>query len=689
MEKNKSNSSYWIEEFRKVENNQLYKDWKNATKEIFKLYRNKIADSKLSKVNKAKYNLLYRNVKVKMPYLVPFIPSVIVERQNKDSDPVARCSSLILERTCNKFVEQDNLKRTLDKAKLDAELAGFGQVWINYEPEFEDVIVQTESIDELGNIVLTESNETKLKSEKIDFEYISCFDYLHNIATKEEEITWVAKRVRLSKEEFAKKFSNIDIEKVPFTSNDVDGSVWKEAGIDERDITCDTISVWEVWDRIDKKVYIFAPVMQGEGMLEEKDYPYDIDFPCVPMGLMYDDFNDCLIPTPRHAQCLDQYKKVNDLTNKIFELVKLIRVCGAFDESLPDIEKIFDSNNDNSLISIKNATKYVEKGGLAGAITWYDPASAIAALDQLNKERDLLINDVQSILGVYDVLEGETNPQEAYGTNKLKGTFGTQRLQEDQGKIIFFAQDLLKIACSIMCQIFEPQSMLSLSTIEYSTEDRNLFEPAIALLQDKKLADTRLEISADEVKAYTDESYKAQILDLWKVVFDMLQSSANIIQTSPEMAGICKVAVMSTVRSHKVGRTIENALEQAIDSAIAQYINNQANKEPTPEQIVAQAEAKKADAQLAKANLEAAKLQVSTQQKQTDQDLKTASEIAKLDMQTKKMQQDMVIDEQLIDIKKQAEERKQVETANEIEALWYELNHPEANASITVGARGE
>ena len=688
MDKTK-NASYWIDEFRKVENNQLYKDWKAATKEIFKLYRNKPVDGKLSKINRAKYNLLYRNVRVKMPYLIPFIPSVIVERQNKDSDPVARCSSLILERTCNKFIEQDNLKKTLDKAKLDAELAGFGQVWINYEPEFEDVTVQEESIDALGNLTLVESTQTQLKSEKIDFEYISCFDYLHNIATKEEEITWVAKRVRLSKQEFAKKFPNIDVDKVPFTSNDVDSSVWKEVGIDERDVNCDTISVWEVWDKTDKKVYVFAPVMQGEGMLEEKDYPYDIDFPCVPMGLMFDDFNDCLIPTPRHAQCLDQYKKINDLTNKIFEIVKLIRVCGAFDESLPDIEKIFDSNNDNSLISIKNATKYVEKGGLAGAITWYDPTNAIAALENLNKERDLLIKDVQAILGVYDILEGESNPQEAYGTNKLKGTFGTQRLQEDQGKIIFFAQDLLKIACSIMCQIFEPASMLTLSTIQYSTEDPALFEPAVALLQDKKLADTRLEISADEVKAYTDESYKAQILDLWKVVFDMLQTSANIIQTSPEMAGICKVAIMSTVRSHKVGRTIENALEASIDAAIAQYISNQSNKQPTPEQIIAQAESKKADAQLAKAQLDVAKVQLEAKQKQTDQDLKTASEIAKLDMQTKKMQQDMVIDAALVDIKKQAEERKQVETANEIEALWYELNHPGVSASINVGAKGE
>lgn len=688
MENNKSKASYWIEEFRKVENNSVYKDWKNATKEIFKIYRNKPSDVKLSKQNRAKYNLLYRNVCVKMPYLVPFIPSVIVERQNKDSDPVARCSSLILERVCNKFVEQDNLKKTLDKAKLDAELAGFGQVWINYEPEFEDVVIETETLNSDGSIVVTEENETRLKSEKIDFEYISCFDYLHNIATKEEEISWVAKRVRLSKAEFAKKFTQVDIEKVPFTSNNVeDESVWKEVGIDERDSNSDTISVWEVWDKTDKKVYIFAPVMQGEGMLEEKDYPYDIDFPCVPMGLMYDDFNDCLIPTPRHAQCLDQYKKINDLTAKIFELIKLIRVCGAYDESLPDIEKIFSSTNENSLISIKNATRYVEKGGLAGAITWYDPVSAIKALDQLNKERDLLIKDVQGILGVYDVLEGETNPQEAYGTNKLKGTFGTQRLQEDQGKIIFFAQDLLKIACSIMCQIFEPQSMLSLSTIEYSTEDRNLFGPAIALLQDKKLADTRLEISADEVKAYTDESYKAQILALWKVVFDMLQTSANIIQTSPEMAGICKVAVMSTVRSHKVGRTIENALEQAIDSAIAQYISNKANKEPTPEQIVAQAEAKKADAQLAKANLEAAKLQIDTKQKQDAQELKTASEIAKLDQQTKKLQQDMLIDEQLVGIKQQAENRKQIETEAEIE-LAYKA-YQDGKSLPTIGARGD
>ena len=38
MEKNKS--SYWINEFRAVENNQLYRDWKKAAKKIFNLYRN-------------------------------------------------------------------------------------------------------------------------------------------------------------------------------------------------------------------------------------------------------------------------------------------------------------------------------------------------------------------------------------------------------------------------------------------------------------------------------------------------------------------------------------------------------------------------------------------------------------------------------------------------------------------------
>lgn len=673
----KNTASYWINQFRKVENSPTYRKWKSEALKLFKMYRNQREEANdPAKKRKARYNLLYRNIKVKMPYLVPTIPNVTVERQNKDYDPVARCSSIMLERSCNKFIEQDGLKQILDKAKLDSELAGIGQVWLNYDIDFEET--------EFGPV---------LKDERIDFDYISCFDYLHNIASKKEEITWVAKRIRLSKDEFRKKFPNVDTDSTPFTSNEdnakYDTDVWSEAGVDSRDKNSDMISVWEVWDKSDRKIYIFAPVMQSEGLLVEKDYPFDIDFPCVPEGLMFDEFNDTLIPTPRHTQVYDQYVKINELTDEIFKVVDNIRVRGGYDEGCEGIEEILSSNNDNSLFPVKNASKYIEKGGLGAAIAWYDPTPAINVLEKLNVERDLLIKDVQDLLGVYDVLEGQTNPQEAFGTNKLKGTFGTQRLQEDQSKVIFFTEDLLRIACQMICQIFDPQSILKLSTIEYSTEDPNLFLPAIQLLKDKRLADTRLEISSEDVKAYTDESYKAQIIELWKVVNEMLLQAANMIQQIPEMAGICKVSIMEVVRGFRVGRTVENKLEQAIDAAIKAYMENKANAEPSVEDKKLELENKKLDLEAKKVGTQ---LMMQNEKDVTQNNLESqrvSTEIDKLKAEAAKIVSDRQVQEEKLNLEHRKEDRKDRELDSEIALAWYEAHHPQAIVDTNLGSIGE
>lgn len=660
------NTSYWCSEFRKVKNSPAYQKWHKQALELTKMYRNQQAEAEsgdLSTTRKAKYNLLYRNISVKLPYLVPNIPSVTVERQNKDSDPVARCSSEILERSCNKFIEDESLRGQLDKTKLDAELCGFGQLWVNYSLDVEDT--------EFGPV---------LKSENIDFEYINCFDYLHNVASKREEITWVAKRVRLSKADFKKRFPDIDASTIPFTSNtdlQYSADVWSAFGVDSRDRGSDCISIWEVWDKTDKKIYVFAPVMSDGDLLEEKDYPYDIDFPCVPEGLMFDEYNDNLIPTPRHSQVMDQYKKIDDLTNEIFEATDMIGVYGAYDESCEGFDKIFSPDNKNSMVAIKDAIKYIEKGGLSGCLTWYDPSAAINVINSLNAERDLLIQDVQKVLGVYDILEGETQSQDAYKTNQIKARVGTMRLQRDQEKVIFFTQEILRIACSIISQMFEPESLVRISTIDYSNEDPNLFLPAIQLLKDKGLRDTRLEISSEDAKSYTDESYKEQIIQLWDTVFKMLSQSAQIIGQIPEMAGICKVSVMEVVRGFKVGRTVENKLEQAIDSAIQAYINNQGKKGPSVEDQIAQAELTKAQAQAQKVQVDAQKAAMDLQLKGQKDNTDVQIEAAKLQAQTEKLQvekdkllKDMAVDAEELKIKQEAENRKQLETEAEIDLAY-------------------
>ena len=149
---------------------------------------------------------------------------------------------------------------------------------------------------------------------------------------------------------------------------------------------------------------------------------------------------------------------------------------------------------------------------------------------------------------------------------------------------------------------------------------------------------------------------------------------------------------MSTVRGYRVGRTVENLLEQAIDSAIKQYQQNQSSKGPSVEDQIAQAELTKAQAQANKVQIEAQKAAAELQLKGTQTNMQGQIEAAKLNAQTEKLQvekdkllKDMVIDAQEVELKQQAEERKQIETEAEIDLAYRAFK--QGQSMPTIGTR--
>ena len=101
----------------------------------------------------------------------------------------------------------------------------------------------------------------------------------------------------------------------------------------------------------------------------------------------------------------------------------------------------------------------------------------------------------------------------------------------------------------------------------------------------------------------------------------MLLQSANMIQQIPEMAGICKVSIMEVVRGFRVGRSVENKLEQAIDASIQAYMQNKDNAEPTTDQKKLDLENKKLDLESQKT---VAELQMQANRDQNNMNLENA-----------------------------------------------------------------
>ena len=656
---------YWAKQLEVAYANPIYKRWRKTARDITRRYRNQAfsnSDNKKARLDDEckGYNLLYRNVSVRLPFILPFIPKVQVDRTNRDNDQVARVASMILERTTAKLTESAQFKRALSYAKLDAELTNFGVIWVSYAPYY--------------------TSEGFLK-EDITFDYVSSDDFIWQKSKKWDDCGWVARRLRMTEEDVRKQFKNI---RLPESVSDTElDELEKQGLIDEKDRDDKTISVYEIWDKWDRKVYIFHPSYKK--ILATYDYPYDIDFPCA-KPLSYDEFTDSTIPFSRHAQYLEQYKAVDQINRKITRIKDSLRVAGGYDASIADFGKLFDADNDNSLIGLKNVEKLQGKG-IESSIWMLPQDNIVAALESLKAVRDEYISDIQKGLGIYDVLEGETKATEAYGTNRLKGSFGTMRLQDDQKDAIYFVQDTIRIACDIICQTFEPLSLLAYSTIEYSNQSIPLIMQAIELLKTELLKNTRLTISLEDVRSYYDSDYKANISELWTNVFTQLQAVSQMVQQVPEMALIAKPAIMSMIRGYKVGAFVEQQMEEAIDNAIAAYQQRMAEpQQPSPDMIKAQNEQQKLQLDAQKLQLETQKAGVELQNTRDKDATSLALENKRAEAEIAKIVSDRQINEERIDLMHRQEDRKDRELNAEIELAMYSALHPDTAVDTNLGS---
>ena len=657
---------YWQKQLETAYANPKYKQWIKTSKNIARRYRNQafLSDNTRKKTKLESeckgYNLLYRNVSVRLPFILPFIPKVQIDRTNRDDDQVARVASMILERTTAKLTECPQFKRALSYAKLDAELSNFGVIWVSYKPYY------------------TQGGFLK---EDVTFDYVSHEDFIWQKSKHWDDCGWVARRLRMTEEDVKKQFPGL---RLPDALTDEEFEEVEKSGlVDEKDREDKTVSVYEIWDKWDRKVYIFHPTYKK--ILATYDYPYDIEFPCA-RPLSYDEFTDSTVPVSRHAQYLAQYEAVDQINKKITDIKDTLRVAGGYDASIPDFGKLFDGDNDNSLIGLKNTEKL--NGKPLNDSIWFIPQDNIAtALERLKIVRDEYINDIQKGLGIYDVLEGETQKEDAYGTNRLKGSFGTMRLQDDQKDAIYFVQDTIRIACDIICQTFEPLSLLAYSTIEYAEQNPDLVVAALDLLKTDRLKNTRLTISLEDVRSYYDSDYKANISQLWTNVFAQLAQVSQMVQEVPEMAIIAKPAIMSMIRGYKVGAFVEQQMEQAIDDAIEAYQQRMSQpQQPSPDMVKAQNEQAKIQLDSQKLQLEAQKMGAELRNTQMKDATSLQLENKRADAEIAKIVSDTEINKAKVSIMKQDADRKERELDAEIKLALYGALHPESKVDTNFGS---
>ncbi len=623
----------WLDEIRRY--TEEYKRWTERGESVIKRYRDERKDTTMSD---ARFNILWANVRTLKPAIYARPPSPAVNRRFNDQDDIGRCASTILERTLDYEIKHyDDFHATLSHVVDDRLLPGRGVAWLRYEPKIETVEAEPyitnyqeagdENFDYSEDTVTHESPEEnaiagedvapmeRIENEQSMVDYVYWQDFAHLPSRTWDEVTWVARRVYMSLEEGEERFGEV-FNQVPLTiaPDKRDGEKTSKDSLKKAE-------VWEIWDKPKKCVYWVAA--HYDIILDHREDPLGLEnfFPC-PRPYYATLTSGSLVPVADFVMYQDQANEIDDITSRIQHLTRALKVMGIYAADEPSIERLMKEGNDAVMVPVTNWQAFIEKGGLQNAIQFIPLRDVAGAISQLYIARDACKAIIYEVTGMSDIMRGASEVGDTATAQNIKAQYGTLRLNDLKEDMARFARDVLRMKAEIMCNKYQPETLLKASGI-LATPDAQFAMQAIQMLKDEPARNFHIDIETDTLVLIDQQQDKQNRLEFLTAVSGFLDKAVKAGVQSPELIPLMGEMLLFGIRGFKIGADLEYSFEQYIKKASEHHPQP---KPPSPEEIKAQADvqAQQASMQLEQLKeqhnqqMEQARLQIEQSRSQTD-----------------------------------------------------------------------
>lgn len=692
----RATAARWISEIDISERDDKTTEWLKRGAIINRRYKDERKDAGNAPIvsPRRRFAILWSNIETLEPAIYGQTPTPVVSRRFKDADPVGRMASEVLERAINYSLEENDFDGLMKLSRKDYLLVGRGTAWARYEPVMKptriplspkatDDVQITDTIqsyeDPTGKEYVADDIRTddegphvmedQVAYERVCEDHVSWDDFLTNPCREWPEVRWVARRVFMMRDELIERFGEEIGKKVPLD--------WQpkgyETGTPENDEQFKKAVVYELWDKVSRKVYWISKGYT-ESPLDERDDPLSLEdfFPCpkpiyTTLGL------DSLIPVPDYVFYQDQAEELDELTNRIGKLVDALRMVGFYaGERKTALAQVFKPGNENTLVPVEDFQSFKEGGGARGIIEWVPIDMVIQALTGCFEARSRIMEDIYQITGISDIMRGETDPDETATAQKLKGNFGAIRVRDRQKDVARFARDIIRIKGEIIASKFSVETLRAMTGVQMMTnaekqqaqleiqtaqqqaqltgqplppmppelEDmlsRPSWEDVDALLKNDAMRCFRIEIETDSTVEPNDTEQKQAAVEFLQAIGTYLANALPVVQAAPQMISVVMEGLKWVTRKFRVGREMEEVIDKAADQ-IMQAAQNPQQPQTDP------AEAAKAQEMQAKNQLEAQRLQLDAQEtqarlqgEQQDRQLEYERMVAELQIEREKL----------------------------------------------------
>lgn len=551
------------------------REWRERAGRVVKVYRGEDGPTGEGR----RFNILFPNVSILRPALYQRPPQADVRRRFSSPNPLADRAADVLQKGAHATLEAEDADRELERGVMDMLLPGRGTTRVRWEPVVRDMPVEA-----MGFPVLGEDGQPLVAPRKVwedaRLENVYWEDFLHEPARNWKNVGWVAFRHFLTERQMRERFGEAAEKllqdgdtKKKLLSHDLastEGAELREGldGAGKRAL------VWECWDRETRTVSFVARDLKL-ALLETPD-PLGLRgfYPC-PEPMYAVTTTDQLVPVPEFAVYQDLAAEVDRLTDRIDAIMRRLRVRGAFNGSVEELADILGAA-DGEMIAVDA----MNMDDLNKAI-WMLP------LDQLTNTavalygaREQAKQTIYEMTGISDILRGSSQASETATAQRIKGNFGTLRINDRRKVVERHGRDVIRLITELMARKFAP-STLQAMTGEEVGPDLAQFLRRDALLW------CLVDVESDSTVAPDEAAEQEAVAKLVGALTQLVQGMAPVIQAGAMPLPMAVEFIKIALKPFKGSRDLVEMLDELAKRPEAQAA---ATNQGGPEQGQAEAE---------------------------------------------------------------------------------------------------
>jgi len=548
------------------------------------------------------FNILWSNTEILKPATLSAMPEPDVRRRYNVENPIALNAADILEKSLSFMADEDQFLDIFKQARDDFLLPGRGVLRARYNADirrFELERVSEKTIDESGNEVTEEMFKRgdeflmpdgfEVEGELFDAdtegarpfielkvgetvfpEYVFWEDFLMSDHRNWEDVVkegWIAFRHEFDKRQLREVFGAEVAKKIkpPEVKEPME-----DKGSD----------VWEIWDSVKKQVVWLS--MNGLDVLEEVDDPLELKgFYPIPKPLYPFETTDTLEPVPLFRIYESQAHELNTVEARLHRLTRALKATGIYNGANADDFANLASGSDGTLIPVKSLAEITGgSGSLAQQIVWMPIQQIAATIGELRLRKQELKQEIFELTGISDIIRGSSDPSESAAAARLKGGFGELRLRPLRDPIEQLFREFYRIAGELMAEKFDKTTFVKITGADI---DDNV----MALLKSDQLREFRIDVETDSTVQPNAEIQRGQATEFAGVMSGLLSGVSDFLTGQPPqiqdiMAPVVFETMKATVRQFKVGRSVEDELNTALEK-FTQLIQGQLQQPPEQE----------------------------------------------------------------------------------------------------------